>query len=265
MYGQLQHVYVTAHGEYTAASWLGEKAQMGLRIAVFSDGEVPAKGAFFSLSPEHGNVAVDTGTLAGTNGTLTKTWTARLGPTGSTENADGTWQVDLAEDMRTFLVALAATQYTGFRWTHIKIAPIEANGDYAAPSATYQFTTPVVGGSTGSFALPPEVALAVSLRAPVIGRRGRGRMYLPGLCTAWLADQGVVNPTPRGTVQTALVALVGNLENAPGLEEQHPTVVVMSAGSGVAVRPSEVRIGNHHDVQKRRQQQVAETFTSTAL
>ena len=28
----LGHIYVTAHGEFTATPWLGEKAQFGLRM-----------------------------------------------------------------------------------------------------------------------------------------------------------------------------------------------------------------------------------------
>jgi hypothetical protein len=44
-----------------------------------------------------------------------------------------------------------------------------------------------------------------------------------------------------------------------------PLVIVTSAGNATAVRPSQVRVGNHIDVQRRRQAQVKETYAAAAL
>lgn len=260
----LQHIYLTAHGEWTTASWLGEKAQIGLRLAIVEDADAPARGSVFDI-PENGDVAIDSGSGSGTHGTLTRTWTARRGPIGSTENCDSAFQIDLAEDMWIFLDAMKASVKDSFRWTHVKIAPILASGAYGAPSATYTFTTPVVGTSSAGTNFPPEVALALSLRAPVLGRRGRGRVYIPGLITTVGATDGTVSSGSRTTFGGYLATLVGNLEDAPGTEEYGPIVMVTSAGSATAVRPSEVRVGSHFDAQRRRQHQVPETFTATAL
>lgn len=260
----LQHIYLTAHGEWTTASWLGEKAQIGLRLAICDAEDEPAKGSVFDI-PENGDVAIDSGSSAGTHGSLTRTWTARRGPIGSTENCDAAFQIDLAEDMWTFLDGMKAYVKDSFRWTHVKIAPILASGAYGAPSATYVFTAPVVGTSGGGTNFPPEVALALSLRAPVLGRRGRGRVYIPGLITTVGATDGTVASASRTTFAGYLATLVTNLEDAPGTEEYGPVVMVTSAGSATAVRPSEVRVGSHFDAQRRRQHQVPETFTVQAL
>ncbi len=260
----LHHVYVTAHGEYTAAAWLGEKAQFGIRLPMATGASEPTKGTIWTPI-SNGDVAVDAGSQAGTNGTLTRTWTARIGPTGSPDNCDATMQADLGDDVWTFLNAIKSYLTSNFRWTHVKIAPILADGTYGAPSAVYTFTTPLVG-TDGTGALPPEVAIAVSLRAPIIGRRGRGRIYIPGLGkSATIASDGTVASSCATALRDAMGVLVTNLENIPGTEDHGPLVSVFSAGAANVVRPSQVRVGSHFDAQRRRQHQVVETYVSANL
>lgn len=259
----LGHIYVTAHGEYTSTEWTGEKAQFGLRLPITEGDSEPAKGSIFT-PVANGDVDLDSGTQAGTNGTLTRTWTSRLGPVGSVDNANAAMQADLGDDLWSFLNTIKAYFHTSFRWTHVKIAPVAVGGAYAAPSAIYQFTSPLVGTASGA-CMPPEVAIALSLRAPVIGRRGRGRIYLPGLSVNSLGSAGIVASTAQTPYLSAFATLITSLEDMPGTEEYGPTVAVMSAGSATAVRPSQIRCGNHFDVQRRRQHQVAEAYAVTAL
>jgi len=261
----LQHVYLTAHGLFTAGAWNQETAQIGLRLAFAPKTDPVAKGSTFTMQ-DNGEVVPDTGTQAGANGTLTRTWSARIGAIGSGDNMDATQQIDLAQDFRTFLVALQAYQSTGFQWTHIKIAPIAAAGSYAAPSSVYTFSAPVPGAAgAGNHSYPPEVALAVSFRAPVIGRTGRGRFYIPGLHTAAGALDGTVGGAATTAILAAGVSLVTNVQNMTGITEYDAIVAVTSAGKATAVRPTQVRVGNHFDSQRRRQQQQPEVYTSTAL
>lgn len=262
----VQHVYLTAHGEWTAAEWVGEKAQIGFRMAFAEVGDAPAKGSIFTPMA-NGDVANLTGTTSGTNGTLTNTFTFRVGATGSTENFDGSWQVNAAEDFWTFLNAIKGLISTTFRWTHIKIAPVLADGKYGAPSAVYTFTSPLAGtASTSNPTLPPEVAIALSLRAPVLGRRGRGRMYIPGLTSAALQINGILTTAANSTLRSSMATLVSTVQDLGTATENHQGIVVVtSAGQSTAVRPSEVRVGSHLDVQKRRQDQVSEVYSSTAL
>lgn len=261
----LQHVYLTAHGTWGAGSWANERAQIGCRLAFAPVGSEPAKGSTFTLA-ENGDIATDTGTEAGTHGTLTRTWKSRIGGIGSPDNMDAAQQVDLAEDFWTFLNSIRTYQGGGFSWTHVKIAPILADGAYGAPSSVYQFTAALAGaGAAGNQTLPPEVALAVSFRAPVIGRTGRGRMYLPAMHVSAVNLDGTVHATATSTVLAAGVTLVGALENLSGIEEVTPVFTVTSAGKSTGVRPSQVRVGSHFDAQRRRQQQQPEVYTSTSL
>jgi len=55
---------------------------------------------------------------------------------------------------------------------------------------------------------------------------------------------------------------VDNLDNRPGSPDYDSLVMVTSVGKATAVRPSQARVGNHADVQRRRQHQVQETYVS---
>ena len=259
---ELQHVYVTAHGSFASGAWVGEAAQFGLRLAIGETGAMPAKGSIFDLAL-NGDVVTDSGSTAGTHGTLTRTWTARRGPTGSTENADDGFQIDCAEDVWTFLDAVKAYTVNTFRWTHIKLAPIGASGATIGASSTYTLTTPLVGGGTSG--LPPQCAVAVTMRANILGRRGRGRIYLPAITSNVLATDGTLSGTPQTTWRSSFVTLIDALQNLPGTPDFVPIVTVMSAGSASGVRPSEVRVGNQVDVIRSRREQVSEIYGTTAL
>lgn len=260
----LGHIYVTAHGEWTTANWLGEKGQIGIRLPITEGASEPAKGSEFT-PVANGDIELDSGTQAGTNGTLTRTWKARLGGLASIDNADAAMQADLGDDFWTYLNAIKGYTSAYFKWTHVKIAPVLADGSYGAPSAVYTFTTALTGTGTAP-TLPPEVAIAVSFRAAVIGRRGRGRMYLPAITGGSASDaDGCVTSACRTALVNATVTLVSNLQDIPGTEQYGPTVAVMSAASSTAVRPSQIRVGNHFDSQRRRQHQVPETYTTGAL
>lgn len=261
----LHHAYVTAHGTFNATNWAGETAQIGLRLCFAPALDEPAKGSVFTPDT-HGDVVSASGTASGAHGTLTKTWTARLGPVGSPDNFDDVQQIGAAEDVWKFLNAVRAVQYAGFQWTHVKIAPIIAGGKYGAPAAVYQFASVLPGTAAGSNkALPPEVALAVSLRAPIIGRRGRGRFYLPGLSGIVSASDGTFDSAGDTVVRANAATLIADLENATGIDDYTPIVAVMSANSTQAVRPSQVRVGSHFDAQRRRQHQMPEVYGTTTL
>lgn len=260
----LQHVYLTAQGHYTATPWIGETAQIGVRVVLSSDTPVPGRGTVWTLPTNNGDVTPAYATVAGANGVLTQQWTARVGPTGSTVNADAAMQIDLAEDLRTFLGAWATYMTNGFVWESVKIAPILANGKYGAPSSIYTLTGGVVGAGTNK-ALPPEVAAAVTWRAPVLGRRGRGRVYLPALTVDAITQDGILGTYMPGVMADAGVTLIDALDDFPGVDEAAGTLVIMSAGSATAVIPTEVRVGSHADSQRRRQDDVAEAYTVRTL
>lgn len=261
----IAEIYLTAHGQWAAGhSFNGEKAQIGVRMCVEAVASAPTKGSIFDKSIG-GVAALVAASVAGVNGTLTQTWDGNTGNPILGLNFIGTYQADACDDMWTFLNAIKGLVTPSFSWTHCKIAPIMDDGKYGAPSSTYTFTTPLAGTGTLHTELPVECAAAVTFRAPVLGRRGRGRFYVPGLTNAQCSD-GTITNAAADSLKAAAVNLVNNLQNLPGGPFTYmPIVAVTSAGQTKAVRPSEVRVGNHWDVQRRRQAQVPETYRSTAL
>lgn len=262
----IQHVYLTAHGQWKPSSpWAGEEAQMGLRVATVPVATSPGMGETFDM-PVGGVAAIASGSSAGTYGLLTQAWDGLSGDATLGLDWTGPRQADIGDDWAIFLTAMESYFCTDFEWTHIKIAPIGANGKAAAGGSIYAFTTPINGGGSSSNMFPPDVALCLTLRAPILGRTGRGRMYLPALATATGIIDGKPGVSQRGLMNTAFKALIDNIQNVPGGPYTYqPLVVVTSAGKASAVRPSQVRIGDHYDTQRRRDMQVRESFVELAL
>lgn len=259
----LNHVYVTAHGTYPSGAWVGENAQIGIRLSYQPVIAAPLKGDVYTPQPG-GAITADFGSQAGTHGTLAKTWTARVGPAGSAENCDAGAQIDLAEDMWTFLNTIKAYQSNIFRWTHVKCSAVDALGKTPIVSSIYTFTSPLVGASAGG-ALPPQVAMALSTRANLVGRRGRGRIYLPALSTNMMASDGTVAVANADGARAAFKTLIDNVQAQPGFTVNMPIVFVGSSDSATVVRPVELRTGNRLDTIQSRRRQVAESYAVTAL
>ncbi len=258
----MKHVYLTAHGSYPTGSWTGEAAQIGMRCAFATTALAPLKGDIFTPI-DNGAIQPDFGTLAGTNGALSRTWTARVGASGSVDNMDADAQVGMAEDFYKFLNSLKAYLYSGFRWTHVKLAAVDAAGKSPVVSSIYTFTAPIVGASTSG--LPPQVAVALSTRANLVGRRGRGRVYIPAIGATSLETDGTFKAGTRTAMQAAFKTLIDDLQALPGLTTHMPIVFVGSADSATVVRPVEVRTGQRLDTIQSRRRQVAESYVSTAL
>ena len=253
------HLYVTMHGVWNAAAWVPETAQIGVRLLNRQLGD--PSGPIVPVV-DRGGVVLASNQRDLTDWNVVQTFSAEVPgvPAASwTEFTD-----DLANDCKTFMAAVKSLQHTGYRWTHVKIAPIEVGtGKYLAPATTYTLKAPIAG--TGATAMPPQDAICASLRANVVGRRGRGRIYLPGLAVGTLSADGKVGSSARTTLANAFSDLVADLEDLPGTDLWQVRVAVMSANSTQAVLPSEVRVGDQFDTQRRREEQVGEAYTSVQL
>lgn len=251
------HFYVTAHGEWFSGDWVGEIAQVGMRWTTQND-QNPQPGPIITL-PDLGPATAVFEERDLTDFTVSQTFDCNFPGVGPQTD----WAAisdDLVQDFLAFLTALKTTQSPKFHWTHFKVAPIErGTGKYLAPSTIYTLKVPVAG--TGPATAPPELAIAMSLRTAIVGKRGRGRMYFPALSSTQVDSDGLVAGNTLTTMSTQLQLLVQAWKNLPGLDQSVPDVVICSAASTTAVIPMEVRIGNHFDVQRRRQHQVPEEYT----
>lgn len=259
----LQHVYLTAHGEYFSGPYLGEAAQIGFRFGFAPVASSPIMGERFVLDT-HGEAVPDFGTETTTNGVLTKSWKARVGPVSSVENWGGDEQAAAAEATLILMVMLKAYQSSAFKWTTVKQAAIDATGKTIGTASTWKLNSPMAGA--GSSMLPAQSALAISSRANIVGRAGRGRFYLPALATTAIGTDGTVSDTVREACNTQFKNYVDAMQGIlGGLDTMRAVYVITSAGAATAVRPAEVRTGHLVDTIRSRRAQVEETYSTLPL
>ena len=257
----IHQLYVTAHFDYITP-WVGEQAQCGWRMGMVPVGAVPGPGSTFT--PQIANFDSFIG-ATGSNATWnwSQPWRAEWGGDSWTD----VQSLAVAEAVKTYFTSVAADISNLVRFKGVKIALINDDGSYAHPSAEFNMLVQPGGGVTGTSQVPPEVSVVTTLRAPVLGRRGRGRWYLPspGVSTAQ-ADNGTVLAAFRTRLANAGKTLVDNFYAVGSANvDFRPLVGIASSTSATMIRPSQVRVGNHYDVQRRRQHQVTETYTSVSL
>lgn len=258
----MQHVYVTAHGSWQSGPWVGESAQIGLRIVPILASALPAKGTEF-IVPMSGDVVADMGTTAGTHGTLMRLWKCRMGGLGSTEDYNDALSIDVAEDVWTFLDATKGLVSNKFAWTHVKQAAVGPDGKTIKGSSIYTFAAALAGTVT-TWAQPPQLAAGVTLRAPIAGRRGRGRIYFPGSGVQTSTD-GTLPAAAATSLRAELSNLIDSLAELPGTSDFNLITVVTGAGQASAVRPSQIRTGNRWDTIQSRRRQVPESYATLDL
>jgi hypothetical protein len=120
-----------------------------------------------------------------------------------------------------------------------------------------------VAGS-GTTVLPLQSALVYTLVTARPGRSYRGRMYWPVLTQAIPADGKL--PTTSITLAARALSFVQMLET---LSQEAPLAtmapVVVSKAQNVVTEVTAVRVGNVVDTQRRRRDNLVETFASQAI
>lgn len=120
--------------------------------------------------------------------------------------------------------------------------------------------SPVVEGD-GATEQAPQVARCVSLVTGVAGRRFRGRIYLPA-AAASVTSNGTAVPITGFTSSFAeFLAAIPTVWVGP----EEPFIGVHSAASDLITPVIAVRTGNRLDTQRRRADNIAETYVSVAL
>lgn len=253
------HLLLTFGGSYTAAPPSQETWANTLRLAL----------VFGSIDPV---------------GTLPNNWAPQANPINRTEanwRITGNWNVSLngatfnPDDFLNDQVAPALTTWIGgnaqsslVRLDWAKVFPIGTNGK-AVPAPPYSQGTPCLlewtssnpTGGSGSSILPLQVAGVVSHESAQIGRRGRGRMFLPGMSTANLAAatgqfSNTIMTSMLAKQQALLTALTGS---APGTEAAHwQPIIVGKPWTSYAVI-NQVTVDSVPDTQRRRRRSLVGT------
>ena len=114
--------------------------------------------------------------------------------------------------------------------------------------------------------MPTEVSCAVSWKTPQVGRRGRGRIFLPGLTQTATDSNGFLTSTFVSNAVSRGVTLVTDLT----VESVTPTVthvkpIVTGAPWTRYGVITSVNVGTVADSQRRRRRQLVESRTSVPV
>lgn len=138
-----------------------------------------------------------------------------------------------------------ATQYEGD-------GTVRAVGEFILAASVY-------GGATT--ALPPQCSTVVSLRTPVAGARGRGRMYLPTLGSNALYQDGRLAVASRSAIASAMQLFLNDWNADSGTQP----VGVASAVGGYVTTVTSIQVGDVIDTQRRRRDTLPESYLSAAI
>jgi hypothetical protein len=98
---------------------------------------------------------------------------------------------------------------------------------------------PEVGGQ-GTSSAPPNTATLIRKRTGIAGRRGRGRMYFPGVGESLVGNTGNLTSTFATQVQGAASDWLEDLTTGAGFRHYPPVVFHRSEGIGTEPVPTPV-------------------------
>lgn len=263
-----KHLLLTIRGSYTNPSLSGEQFQTGVRLI---------------LDPNH---VVEDMPLVGT---LPNDWdpvAENISRTETDWTIEGNWRIDMGggvffnpDDYLNDQVAPAVNawwentiHWGGAQLQSMQLYPIGPNGT-ALPAPPYSQGTPCtltwtsnlpVGTGSGGV-MPLQIAVVASHRTPQTGRRGRGRMFLPGISATFIGSDGQIASTQRQDCADRQSTLLESLtlENALNGWVVRPIVTGAPWTSYAAI--TQVQVGSVPDTQRRRRNALVETVSTAAV
>lgn len=178
-----------------------------------------------------------------------------------------------ADAIRDYWATFWGTPNAGVRnsWQFLgcKLSLLNEDGKTDLDNIVTSYTTAAVNGAGGGSPFPPQIALVATLvSGSGKGLAGKGRMYLPGIAHG-VDGGGHIGTTEVGYVATALQTFLNAVN---GSIDAQGTVINASAGraafAGIGAINrvvDSIRVGNVYDTQRRRRNQLAETYTSKEI
>lgn len=258
------HMYVVLQGDYTAAGLAGEIWQTGCRFGASPGAAEPnALGAFAPF-----DVVALPQTVTQPTYTIVSNWTTEM---GISDLDPVSW---LEDQIRPAAATLIANAFfgAGVRLRSILVYPIRQPDGKVEPAVPFVQGSPcrldyTSGFPTGSGTglVPPQLSVVASLRTSQLGRRGRGRMFLPPAGTSSIAN-GRLSSAFQGQYGTDVKAFLEGCRLAgtgPGGVWTYP--VVTGAPYTDYATVNQVRIGDVFDTQRRRRATLLEAYANTTI
>lgn len=252
------HVYVVFQGDFPdtpAESW-----QFGVRYKFEKNNVTPdTSGTLPTFLVEAASVGRSEALW-----NITSDWNAGMGG-GDHIHVDDWLNDQLAPAITDNIAALRVSSKC--RVTRIKASPITASGHVAElRTAILEWTGSNPVGSVSAPMLPSEVSCVVSWSTPVIGKKGRGRIYLPPTGAAVLNDDGQL---PSGTTDTIVAGAASFLHDTAitsGLLANLWALPIVTGSPWTQFGQIEgARVGSILDSQRRRRRQLVEVRSAAAV
>ena len=271
MAGEL-HFYLVASGGYapTAANLAPEIWQFGIRLLVAPGGQPDMIGSL----TDNFDIVPDSIDRDETDWTITGNWRAEGGVIDF--SGDDFLNDQAGPALRDFINNSAVAFSNQVQLRELRLYPIAGPDGHVVPAPPYAQGTPIIltyksppAGTNGGM-MPLQTSLVASLRTQQIGRRGRGRIYLPPLASSVMASTGADAGTVAAATRVAIGAEVGDMLEALQLDGTGPdslwgACIVTGAPYTAYSIINQVRIGNTIDTQKRRRASITEVYSSTAV
>lgn len=247
-----KHLYAVFQGAYTDASNSQEMWQFGVRL-ILNWGDPDLEGAL----PNNWGVTTDSGTQTDGNWDSTFTFGIHEGLLGDFDPMSYT--VDyLQPSFEAFMNTNTFSTHT--KATHIKLSPIGSDGKVIGLRTVLSTANTSIPGAHSGSMMPTESARAVSWQTPVIGRRGRGRIYLPAGSVADVNSDGYLTSSAAieaGSDAQAFLEGIAYTGVGTGLQPHVRPIVTGNPWDnyGIIVSGS---VGNVFDSQRRRRRQLDE-------
>lgn len=257
-----KHLLLTFGGSYTDASINAESWQVGVRLALVM-GAVDPVG---TLPSNWDPVAHDINRTE-TKWTIVGNWKAdSLTPPASFDPGDYL-NDHAAPAWTTFLASTICSDK--LKTEYAKLYPIGAPTGRAIPAVPYTSGTPCTlawtslypKGGSGSNLLPLQNSFAVSWRTAQVGRRGRGRIFMPPTTVAAADAYGFLSSTFQTNLKNAAVTFLQALAVTPvGPTAPHVRPIVTGSPFTQYGVISQVRVDNVIDTQRRRRRSLDGTI-----
>lgn len=90
-------------------------------------------------------------------------------------------------------------------------------GNGTGSPASFNTSTAVAGSNVNTLLFPPNVTHVCNVNTALSGRKGKGRLYIPGLKEGEVDNTGVISGAALTTYNTSLAALKSGLEGVTGV------------------------------------------------
>lgn len=249
------HLYVVYSGGYTDHS--DESWQFGIRFLVDKSISAPSDSGTLAAK----EILADSISRTETDWTIVSTFNLGLGG-GGIFSVDDWLNDQLAPAVTTFFGATHISSKV--RLDSIKVSPITAAGlvgEGRTALLTWTGSNPT-GPTTGNM-MPLETAVAVSWQTPQIGRRGRGRVYLPAHGVSSCDADGMILDGVCQDDRDAAIAWLQDSAVTSGIITQQWAIPIVTGDPWTAYGEIlEVRVGHVWDAQRRRRRSLQEAYVT---